>query len=180
MKHSIGGIIFISLFIPNLVLSVQPEKPVEITIVSEEIVSSPQESEEILWLARVIYSETKNEDEMRLIAWVVRNRVENDYWGDTTYRSVVTRKNQFSGLNSYDSQYEHNISLTYEDKYKVWRKALVVATEIYHANENVRPFDKNVQHFYSPHVVATPDWANEDKHAFSTHSNTFAFYKGVK
>ena len=180
MKQIIGGIIFISLLIPNLVLSVQPGISAEITIVSEEAIASPQESEEILWLARVIYSETKNEQEMRLIAWVVRNRVENDYWGDTTYKAVVTRKNQFSGLNSYDLQYAHNISLTYEDKYTIWRKALGIATEIYHANENARPFDKKIQHFYSPLVVATPDWAHKDKHAFSTHSNTFAFYEGVK
>ena len=183
MKQIIGGIIFVSLLIPNLVLSIQPAEQDEqpwITIVREDSISPAQESEEILWLARVIYSETKNEDEMRLIAWVVRNRVENDYWGDTTYKSVVTRKNQFSGLNYGDLQYSHNISLTYDDKYMVWQKALSTATEIYNASDSQRPFARDVQHFYSPNVISAPNWAENDKHAFSTNNDSFAFYKNVK
>ena len=187
MNIIITGVILTSLLIPQLVSSIQPfSSPDNIgndTIISAEAddPSIPtRDKEEILWLSRAIYSETKNESEMRLIAWVIRNRVENAYWSDTTYKQVVTRKNQFSGLNSYDAQYAHNISLEYTDTYTIWRKALDVATEIYYADESTRPFDKNVQHFYSPHVVTTPDWADKDKHAFSTHSNTFAFYENVK
>ncbi|MBI5004915.1 MAG: cell wall hydrolase, partial [Candidatus Lloydbacteria bacterium] len=56
---------------------------------------APLDEKEILWLARGVYSEKKNEEEMRLIAWVIRNRVETKYRG-TTYQEVVTSDKQFS------------------------------------------------------------------------------------
>ena len=44
---------------------------------------------ETLWLARCIYSETKRPAEQELVAWVLRNRVETGYRGQTTYESTV-------------------------------------------------------------------------------------------
>jgi hypothetical protein len=57
-------------------------------------------SEDVLWLARVIYSETKRPHEQELVAWVVRNRVETAYRGKDTYRSTVLDPWQFSAFNA--------------------------------------------------------------------------------
>lgn len=45
--------------------------------------------DEILWLARTIFSETKRPHEQELVAWVVRNRVETGYRGNATYEAAV-------------------------------------------------------------------------------------------
>jgi len=83
------------------------------------------ERDEMLWLARIIYSETKTTYEMKLVAWVARNRVESGYTGNT-YEQVAKSKYQFSGLNSFDRNYRHNISIGYEDadSNERWKKAL--------------------------------------------------------
>lgn len=186
MNTFIGGFLATSLLIPQLILSIQPVASHKedtdggsgISIVSEEAEEpsiGPRDRDEILWLARAIYSETKNEREMPLIGWVVRNRVENRYWGDTTYKDVVTCPHQFSGL--YLGQ---NAYLGYEDTYRVWQKALSVAHEVYYANEDERPFSSSIQHFYSPLVVRKPHWADDEKLAFVTHDQSFAFYQGVR
>ncbi len=143
------------------------------------------EKTEILWLSRVIFSETKDEDEMRLIGWVVRNRVDAEYRG-ATYEEVALSAYQFSGLNSRDAQYSINISMEYDTENKKWTKALEVANEVYFADEDERPFSEDVKHFYSPVSVSkTPSWAKEgvlDKTIPGTNTLAprFAFYSGVK
>ncbi len=190
----IGGIIAVSLLIPNTVLSIQPSTRsdtggAKIEIASDSDDPSPtclsSERDEILWLARAIYSETKDEKEMYLIAWVIRNRVENHYWGDCTYEAVVNRPRQFSGLNSADSQYKHNMSLTHGHTYTAWQTALSIAENVYHEEDSKRPFGKYIQHFYSPEVVKAPEWAEYEKLAFVSHDINngtvrFAFYEYVK
>jgi hypothetical protein len=148
-------------------------------------ISKVKNSDEILWLARVIFSETKNEDEMKLIGWVVRNRVKAGYRG-TTYKEVALSKNQFSGLNQTDSQYVVNINMGYKSKNEKWIKALAAASEVYFADEQDRPFSKDVKHFYSPMSVAeTPNWALEGELDYTIPGSDgeaprFAFYSGVK
>lgn len=130
--------------------------------VEKEPPATPFQQEEILWLARGVYSETKNEEEMLLIAWVIRNRVETKYRG-TSYQEVLMSEKQFSGLNASSPEYKNNHSLDYSDtKNKNWRLALVIAKEIYVADESERPFPKTVRHFYSPSLTDTPDWAREE------------------
>jgi len=146
---------------------------------------SKTEKSEVLWLARVIFSETKDEDEMKLIGWVVRNRVEAKYRGGT-YEEVVLSAHQFSGLNSKDEQYSININMGYESENEKWIKALAVANEIYFASEEERPFSEDVKHFYSPVSVAvTPKWTTSGKLDYEIPGNNgdasrFAFYSGVK
>lgn len=124
--------------------------------------ATPFQQEEILWLARGVYSETKNEEEMHLIAWVIRNRVETKYRG-TTYQEVLTSEKQFSGLHISSLEYKNNHSLDYSDtKNKNWRAALATAKEVYTADESDRPFPKTVRHFYSPSLTDAPDWARDE------------------
>lgn len=190
MNSFIGGMVAASLLIPQFVASITPTdaSPREdksgggltISADAEDPSKQKRDAEEILWLARALYSETKDTKEMYLVGWVIRNRVENNYWGDSTYKAVVLRKNQFSGLNPGDKQYYHNISLTYNHTYKSWRDAVVIAEKVYYASNISRPFSKDVQHFYSPRVVDAPHWAENNNHAFTTRDDTFAFYRGVR
>ncbi|MBI2046050.1 MAG: cell wall hydrolase [Parcubacteria group bacterium] len=147
---------------------------------------APLDEKEILWLARGVYSETKNEEEMRLIAWVIRNRVETKYRG-TTYQEVVTSEKQFSGFHVSSSEYKNNRSLDYSDiKNKDWRAALAIAKKVYTADESERPFPKTVRHFYSPALIDTaPEWAREENPyqniAYSEIPNpNFVFYNAIQ
>ncbi|MDP3989329.1 MAG: cell wall hydrolase [bacterium] len=153
------------------------QKMVEQKIIKEE------DAREIVWLARILYSETKDDREMNDIAWVVRNRVETQFRG-TSYEEVATSRNQFSGLNSYDKNYEHNISRTYESGGIAWKHALAVAAEVFYATEDERPFPVTVRHFYSPVAINAPHWAhtgNRVSEMSDVRGNVrFAFYSGVK
>ncbi len=140
--------------------------------------------EEILWLARIIYSETKIEPEMRLVAWVVRNRVDTGFRG-TTYKEVALSKNQFSGLSQGYTHYAHHMSLDFDDtNNRSWMNALKVAREVYYADDSTRPFPDTVRHFYSPIAVSPPSWAHPEKlyHTVAINADAparFAFYIDV-
>jgi|GEM_PF-3011419 spore germination cell wall hydrolase CwlJ-like protein len=115
--------------------------------------------EEILWFARAIYSETKIASEQKLVAWVIRNRVESDKYPNS-YRDVVLQSGQFSGFSISDRQYHINTSMTFEDSSPSWDSAVAIAREVYTAPEALRPLSKTVMHFYSPISVSrTPLWA---------------------
>lgn len=143
------------------------------------------DKEEILWLARVIFSETKNKDEMNLVGWVVRNRVEKEYRG-STYKEVALSNSQFSGLGPDDEQYHININMGYDSVNEKWLQALGVATTIYFADDTKRPFSNDVLHFYSPiSVRKTPDWTKDGNLDYTATGTSevvprFAFYSGVK
>lgn len=125
----------------------------------QQVQTLSKDSNEILWLARVLYSETKRSDEQRIIAWVVRNRVENGYWGKT-YQSVSTARHQFSGLHSYDRNYSHNISRNFSSTEPAWKTAVDIAREVYYAPASDRAISKSVQYFLSPNALTRmPDWA---------------------
>ncbi len=142
--------------------------------------------EEIIWFARAIFSETKRADEMVLVAWVIRNRVDSEFRGDNTYIAVVTRSKQFSGLNKGDKQYNTNTSLDFNNKDAVWLKAVAVARSVYEAQAYTSPISRNVKHFYSPiSARVTPEWAknNEPYRVLKSDngkSARFAFYADIK
>lgn len=144
-----------------------------------------RDEEEILWLARLVYSETKRPDEQVLVAWVVRNRVEAGYKGKT-YKEVAQHDSQFSGLNAFDRNYRHNITRNYGDSGEAWENAVSVARAVYDAPEVLRPFPKTVKHFYSPiSVRVKPTWAkgSEPVQVVKDASNNavrFAFYDSVR
>lgn len=140
---------------------------------------------EILWLARIIYSETKRPREQRLVGWVVRNRVDTGYTG-STYESVAKHSNHFSGLHPDDPRYRHNMSRYRASEGKAWQQALTTAKEIYFASEEERPLAITTRHFYSPVAVKnSPQWARNHKAVETikdphTKETRFAFYDRVR
>jgi len=148
----------------------------------EAALEQRHEREEILWFARAVYSESQFTKEQHYIAWAIRNRVESKYYPET-YEGVVLQPKQFSGLNSYDKRYEINISRDYGVGDEVWESALAVATEIYHADGSERLLPVNAMHFYSPVVIAPPEWTwghAPVAQLYGKHGVRFAFYAGVK
>jgi spore germination cell wall hydrolase CwlJ-like protein len=152
---------------------------------SQEDTLSIEEKEEILWLARIVYSETKSPNEQVLIAWVVRNRVEAEYKG-ATYEEVASRSSQFSGLNMFDRQYRHNITRNYDSPGRAWENALSISEAVYFAPNWLRPFAGDVKHFYSPKSVRLePEWAADHKPVLLVKDSKrkyvrFAFYSDIK
>ena len=119
-------------------------------------------SEDVLWLARCIYSETKRPQEQELVAWVIRNRVETGYRGKRTYESTVLDPYQFSAFNPGSAKRRLYLSLGAHSDAMGWKKALEVAHHVYHAPEAERPFDERTRHFYSERSMRggrTPAWA---------------------
>jgi len=146
---------------------------------------SDTDKEEILWLARIMYSETKRAEEQVLIGWVARNRVETGFQG-ATYKEVALRSGQFSGLNTSDQNYRHNISRSFTSEGESWGTALRAAEAIYTAPFALRPFPQTVRHFYSPQSLKVgPGWSADISAVHKvidneTGSVRFAFYDGVK
>ena len=118
--------------------------------------------EDVLWLARCAYSETKKPDEQELVAWVVRNRVETKYRGKTRYRDVVLDPYQFSAFNKDSHKKRFYSGLTPTSRSRGWTKALEIAHAVYHAPADTRPFGKKTRHFYSERSMKNrkaPSWA---------------------
>jgi len=119
-------------------------------------------SEDVLWLARCIYSETKRPQEQELVAWVVRNRVETTYRGKGTYRNTVLDPFQFSAFNPGSAKRRLYLSLNADSDAAGWKKALEVAHHVYYSPESERPFDQKTRHFYSERSMRgglAPAWS---------------------
>ena len=119
-------------------------------------------ADDVLWLARVIYSETKRADEQELVAWTVRNRVETGYRGKTTYKSVVLDPWQYSAFNTNSPKRGHYSTLAPTSTARGFQSALRVAHDVYYASESTRPFAKTTRHFYSERSMVggkAPTWA---------------------
>lgn len=117
---------------------------------------------ETLWLARVIYSETKRPEEMELVAWVVRNRVETQYRGKKSYRDAVLDPFQFSAFNPGDRKRAHYTGLTANSNAPGFANAITIAHGVRHADGDFRPFSQKTRHFYSERSmvgVKHPNWA---------------------
>lgn len=126
---------------------------------------SAMELDEVVWLARCIYSESDRPDEQELVAWVVRNRVETQYRG-RTYREVVLEAKQFSAFNEPSKRREHILSLDEKSSLRPWRQALGIALNVYQASDVERPFSQTVRHFYSPVSMVggrTPHWSDSGR-----------------
>lgn len=141
---------------------------------------------ETLWLARVIYSETKKPEEQELVAWVVRNRVETEYRGERTYKDVVLDPMQFSAFNGGRTRRFYS-SLTPESRSPGWQKALSIAHVVKNAPPQARPFSVKTRHFYSEQsMVGTrhPGWARgkevvDPRRPYDIDPERFRFIEGV-
>jgi len=121
--------------------------------------------DEVLWLARCVYSESDRANEQELVAWVVRNRVETQYRG-RTYREVVLETMQFSAFNDPSRRRDHILSLDQNTPLRAWRGTLAIALDVYEADDSERPFAQSVRHFYSPVSMIggrTPTWAQSGR-----------------
>lgn len=143
--------------------------------------------DDVLWLARCIYSETNRPEEMELVAWAIRNRVETGYRGKTTYKSVVLDPWQFSAFNHNSGKRGYFLGLTPESKADKWQEALTIARVVKDAPAKLRPFSKKTRHYYSERSMvgrSKPAWA-EGQHPvrpnrrFEVEARRFRFYEGV-
>jgi hypothetical protein len=143
------------------------------------------ERDEVVWLARCIYSESDRPHEQELVAWVVRNRVETKYRG-TTYREVVLEDRQFSAFNRPTRRREHIMSLNVGTPSRPWQRALGIALGVYQSGPSKRPFEQTVRHFYSPVSMegrSKPFWADSGEQLSSlklgVDPHRFRFFNGV-
>ena len=142
--------------------------------------------EETLWLARCIFSETKDPREMTLVAWVVRNRVETGYRGRSSYRSVVLDPYQFSAFNPTSSARYFYANLKAGSKVYGWDTALRIAYQVRTAQASGRPFSERTRHFYSERSMVgrtMPEWAGGMEPVALAEQNIdekrFRFYEGI-
>jgi len=117
-----------------------------------------------LWTARAIYSETVRRGEQELVAWVVRNRVETRYRGESTYAGVVTDPFQFSAFNRGSLMRDFLLSVDSAYATSEWSQAMRVARQVILADAGQRPFPITTRHFYSERSLGEADvplWALE-------------------
>ena len=142
---------------------------------------------ETLWLARCIFSETKRPEEMELVAWVVRNRVETRYRGKSTYREVVLDPYQFSAFNPGNRKRRFYTGLTPAHGSANWQKALAIAYVVRRAPAADRPFSLRTRHFYSEQSMVGrrhPEWSagfapvNPDRN-YRIDARRFRFYEDI-
>ena len=143
-------------------------------------------SDDVLWLARCAYSETKKAHEQELVAWVIRNRVETGYRGQHTYQTVVLDPYQFSAFNPGSSKRALYANLVSGSDSEGWQRALEVAHDVYYAPASARPFDTTTRHFYSERSMVggrAPNWATGHRPVRPAASRIdprrFRFYSGV-
>jgi len=143
-------------------------------------------SDDVLWMARCIYSETKRADEQELVAWVLRNRVETGYRGVHTYQGVVLDPYQFSAFNPGNPKRRLYTSLAPSPDSPAFVQALEVAHAVYHAPASSRPFSRKTRHFYSERSMVggqAPNWSNGhvpvNPTGFRVDPKRFRFYSGV-
>lgn len=143
--------------------------------------------ESTLWLARVIYSETKLPHEQELVAWVVRNRVETGYRGRTTYKDVILDPFQFSAFNPDASKRSFFSRLTPDVQIPTWQQALWIAQYVRHADPAYRPFSIQTRHFFSERSMRNrhhPYWVKR-RHSvtpgwnYQVNERRFRFYEEI-
>jgi spore germination cell wall hydrolase CwlJ-like protein len=176
------------IFVPDVPESPSASQPDPARAAPDQYEAS-ERTAEVLWLARLVYSETKLQHEQVLVAWAARNRVETGYRGDT-YREVALSPDQFSGLNPYDPHYKHNVTRTWSSEDRGWRSAVRAARAVIEAPEAMRPFSITTRHFYSPCATSAPRWAVGEKavhivrlrgaKSSSLKEIRFAFYDGIR
>ncbi len=145
-------------------------------------------TDETLWLARCIYSETKRPLEQELVAWVVRNRVETAYRGEDTYRQVVLDSYQFSAFNHGNRKRHFYLQLDRFSQKPGWRRALAIARMVIESEPAQRPFPVTTRHFFSEISMPGgryPYWSSGEKMVtpdrnYAVSSYRFRFYADVR
>jgi hypothetical protein len=144
--------------------------------------------EELLWLARALYSETKREYEQKLVAWVIRNRVETGYRGRYSYRATILDPFQFSAFNPNSTTRERLVELGLATPGRKWRQSLRVARDVMLSDGTDRPFPVATRHFYSERSLGDqgpPNWIEgreplDARYVRHIDAQRFRFYSGVR
>jgi hypothetical protein len=149
---------------------------------SLQVIIEVQRREEILWMARALYSETKRPHEMWHVGWVIRNRYESRFRGET-YKDVILHPKQFSAFNRGSPMRDYYLRLQPEDVGEAprWHAALATAKRVIDSPPIFRPFPKDTYHFYSRRSMSgEPYWKNRlDPVAVSSiDANRFNFLRG--
>lgn len=160
--------------------------PSRVRLNDQPPVGSVDENDELLWLARCIYSETKRPIEQLYVGWVIRNRVESQYRGNTTYRDVVLDPYQFSAFNTANYTRSYYSSLQADSDHPGWQKALQIARYVMDAPPSNRPFSLLTRHFYSERSLKSsraPQWSQQMQPIQMTEhqidNSRFQFFTGV-
>jgi hypothetical protein len=145
----------------------------------------PMDMDEVLWLARGLYSESDRAEEQELVAWVIRNRVETGFRGNS-YREVILEPRQFSAFNTPSERRNYILAFDQEDVVPSWMSALDVALKVYGSRASERPFPIDTRHFYSPVSMVgrtRPNWASAGTELSSldlgVDPNRFRFFSGI-
>jgi len=171
---------------PATALSTANGLPTTDDPVAERLQSlSAFDADEVLWLARCIYSESNRPHEQELVAWVVRNRVETAFRGGS-YRDVVLEDRQFSAFNAPSIRRTHILQLDARSRAPGWQTALNIALNVFEAPAAERPFAQTTRHFYSPVSMRgrlKPHWAEEatplPADALGVTPHRFQFFDGI-
>jgi hypothetical protein len=141
---------------------------------------------ETMRLARCIYSESHRRHEQELVAWVVRNRVETRYRGESTYREVIIDPFQFSAFNYNSPTRDYLLELDSTYTSRGWIQAMEVARRVILADVDDRPFPITTRHFYSERSLGDaeiPIWSLESEpvrpHRYEVDEKRFRFFDGV-
>ena len=139
-------------------------------------------SRDVMWLTRVNYSETNNPLEMYYVAHVVKNRVEECYRGNCTYKDVALDPYQFSAFN-YGNSYYRTVTLTNASRPLDFIEAKQTA---FHAYMDDYDPTKGSKWFFSQVSMPNhryPHWAiNEGQVNVNKYINDyrFRFYNKIK
>ena len=181
MKKSIWFVLILSL--PAWSATASKDDPKTVKARLETL--SPIQMDEVLWLARCIYSESNLAHEQEHVAWVVRNRVETKYRG-SSYREVILEPLQFSIFNTHSERRKYILGLNQNSTSKHWLIALNIALKVYNADPQDRPFSIQTRHFYSPVSMknkSKPDWAKNvtplESEDFDIDPHRFLFFEEI-
>lgn len=136
--------------------------------------------DDVLWMARAIYSETKVAEEMEYVAWIIRQRVDSSRYPDSP-QDVVLEWRQFSAMNSASRRAE---LATYDRDTRSthFRRALRMAHYTLIADPELSPFPE-VLHAYSPRSMqprgSAPHWAEGQQPVFQM-GDRWRFYAGIQ
>ena len=119
------------------------------------IAERQKKDNDALWLARCVWTETKDSAEMVYVAWAIRNRVDTKYRGDS-YEKVVLSPWQFSAFNTNYRGRNANMTRTRASAESMWMQALDIAKTVVNApveDNAFAPFTTSpstVRHYFSP------------------------------
>jgi len=138
---------------------------------------------DVLWLARVAISETKDIEEAYHIMWVVRNRVDTNYRRKSTYKDVILDPYQFSTFNPTNNRKKLRrknfyLNLDYDsDNYGNWHIILKMASVVLTLDESWNPYESNTRHFVHQAALKNkPNWLKSEPDAVV---NTLSIYEGI-